>query len=51
MSFLLSLVSSLQQNWRRGQNRFCLEARRVEGRGNERGGREMVQTMYAHTNK
>jgi hypothetical protein len=26
MSFLLSLMFSLQQNWRRkGQNRFCLE--------------------------
>jgi hypothetical protein len=21
-------MSSLQQNWRKGQNRFCLEARR-----------------------
>jgi hypothetical protein len=31
MSFLLLLMSSLQQNWRRGQNRFCLEAREVEG--------------------
>jgi hypothetical protein len=29
MSFLLSLVLSLQQNWRRGQNRFCLEVRSV----------------------
>jgi hypothetical protein len=27
MSFLLLLMSSLQKNWRRGQNRFCLEAR------------------------
>jgi hypothetical protein len=28
MSFLLSLMFSLQQNWRtRGQNRFCLESR------------------------
>jgi hypothetical protein len=34
---------SLQQNWRRGQNRFCLEARGEEG--------EMAQTMYAHMNK
>jgi hypothetical protein len=25
----LTLVFSLQQNWRRGQNRFCLEAREV----------------------
>jgi hypothetical protein len=29
LSFLLSLMFSLQQNWRRGQNRFCLEAREV----------------------
>jgi hypothetical protein len=32
MSFLLLLMSFLQQNWRRGQNRFCLEVRRVGGR-------------------
>jgi hypothetical protein len=54
MSFLLLLMSSLQQNWRRGQNRFCLEAREVGvregcGRGWEAGG-EMPQTMYAHIN-
>jgi hypothetical protein len=45
-------MSSLQQNWRRGQNRFCLEARRVgedEGVGGQGGG--MTQTMYAHMNK
>jgi hypothetical protein len=41
-------MSSLQQDWRRGQNRFCLEARGV-GEG-EKGG-EMSQTMYAHMNK
>jgi hypothetical protein len=35
MSFLLLLVFSLQQNWRRGQNRFCLEA---TGVGEERKG-------------
>jgi hypothetical protein len=29
ISFLLLLMSSLQQNWRREQNRFCLEAREV----------------------
>jgi hypothetical protein len=45
-------MSSLQQNWRKGQNRFCLEA---EGDGEERervgtGGRN-GQTMYAHMNK
>jgi hypothetical protein len=45
-------MSSLQQNWRRGQNRFCLEAR---GLGEQEGGGaqvgEMTQTMYAHKNK
>jgi hypothetical protein len=52
MSFLLLLMSSLQQNWRKGQNRFCLEARGQRGRGREHGtGGEMVQTMYAHMNK
>jgi hypothetical protein len=46
MSFLLLLVPSLQQYWRRGQNRFCLEARRWGGKGGggEQGG-EMTQTM------
>jgi hypothetical protein len=35
-------MSSLQQNWRRGPSRFCLEARWVEGGGGEwgSGGRE-----------
>jgi hypothetical protein len=53
MSFLLSLMSSLQQNWRRGKNRFCLEARVVAGGREEPEGRggEMAQTMYAHMNK
>jgi hypothetical protein len=32
----LLLMSTLQQNWRKGENRFCLEARRVEGRGKGR---------------
>jgi hypothetical protein len=32
MSFLLSLMFSPQQNWRRGQNRFCLEVKGVKGR-------------------
>jgi hypothetical protein len=31
---------SLQQNWRRGQIRFCLEARGVGRRGREQGDRE-----------
>jgi hypothetical protein len=28
-------MSSLQQNWRKGQDRFCLELRRVGRRGKE----------------
>jgi hypothetical protein len=45
LSFLLLLMSSLQQNWRRGQNRFCLE---VKGRWGGEGGveGEMAQCMY-----
>jgi hypothetical protein len=31
MLALLSLIFSLQQNWRRGQNRFCLKVRGVAG--------------------
>jgi hypothetical protein len=43
-------MSTLQENWRKGQNRFCLEVRRVGGRG--RGWEEeMAQTIYAHMNK
>jgi hypothetical protein len=39
-------MSSLQQNWRKGQNRFCLEARREEGEGGDgRKQGEMAQTM------
>jgi hypothetical protein len=49
LSFLLLLMSSLQQNWRRGQKRFCLEARRVAGEragtGN-RGKKWPKQCMY-----
>jgi hypothetical protein len=43
---------SLQQNWRRGQDRFCLEVRGLvgEGRDWEQGG-QMTQTMYAYMNK
>jgi hypothetical protein len=45
-------MSSLQQNWRRWQNRFCLEAKRVGGKGEDRRhGGEMAQTMYAHIKK
>jgi hypothetical protein len=51
MSFLLLLISTLQRNWRKAQNRFCLEGRgRGERVGVEQEG-EMTQTMYAHVNK
>jgi hypothetical protein len=42
---------SSKQNWRKGQNRSCLEARGV-GRGGGGGGQEgeMTQMMYAHMN-
>jgi hypothetical protein len=30
VSFLLLLISTLQWNWRKVQNRFCLEVRGVE---------------------
>jgi hypothetical protein len=50
MSSLLSLLFSLQQNWRSRQNRFFLEARGVGRREREQGG-EMAQTMYTHMNK
>jgi hypothetical protein len=35
MFFLLLLISTPQHNWRKAQNRFCLEASRgeEEGRG------------------
>jgi hypothetical protein len=46
------LMSTLQQNWREGQNRFCLE---IRGWGGERGsgeqGGKIAPTMYAHMNK
>jgi hypothetical protein len=48
-------MSSLQQNWRKWQNRFCLEVRGSEGKGRERGrrsgGEKVAQTMYVHMNK
>jgi hypothetical protein len=50
LSFLLLLMSTLQKNWRKGKNRFCLKARGVKGRGEGMGG-TIVQTMYAHMNK
>jgi hypothetical protein len=52
MSFSLSLMFSLQQNWRRGKKGFCLEVRGVGGEGRCRGqGGELTQTMYAYMNK
>jgi hypothetical protein len=44
-------MSSLQQNWRRGENRFCLEARGWGLRERVGVGGEKAQTMYAHMNK
>jgi hypothetical protein len=41
MSFLLLLISIFQQNWRKAQNRFFLEARGEGGEGGgQRGRRE-----------
>jgi hypothetical protein len=42
--YLIIAMSSLQQNCRRGQNRFCQEM------GSGQGG-EMAQTIYPHMNK
>jgi hypothetical protein len=43
LSFLFSLMFSLQQNWRtRGQNRFYLEGE---------GGGEVAQAMHTHVSK
>jgi hypothetical protein len=51
LSFSLLLMSSLQQNWRKGQNRYCLEVRGA-GRGRGWGARgRNSPTMYAHMNK
>jgi hypothetical protein len=45
-------MSTLQQNWRKRQNRFCLEERGVRERGREPGEEgEMAQAMHAHMNK
>jgi hypothetical protein len=56
MCFLLLLTSSLQQNWRKGQNKFCLEASGAGRKGGSSGGgwgqgEEMTQTMCAHMNE
>jgi hypothetical protein len=50
VSLLLLLMSSLQQNWKKGQNRFYLEACGVEGESRGQGV-EMAQTIYVHMNK
>jgi hypothetical protein len=39
MSFLLLLMSTLQKNWRKGQNMFSLEARGGGGQREEAGGK------------
>jgi hypothetical protein len=45
-------MSSLEQNWKKGKNRFCLKAKGVGERGRGWGERgEMTQTMYVHMNK
>jgi hypothetical protein len=47
-------MSSLQQNWRKGQNRFCLEATGRGGRrsrGREAGGRNGPNNEYINQNK
>jgi hypothetical protein len=41
---------SLQQNWRRGQNRFCPEVG-VESLGGLGGRSKVAQTMYKHVSK
>jgi hypothetical protein len=43
-------MSSLQQDCRKGKNRFCMEVRRV-GRRRRGWGAEITQIMYAHINK
>jgi hypothetical protein len=40
---------SLQQNWRKGPNRFCLEARGAWGRKRWHGRRD--DPLYTHMNK
>jgi hypothetical protein len=40
-------MSTLQQNWRKGLNRFWLEVREVEREGQVAGGGRNGPTMYA----
>jgi hypothetical protein len=44
------LMSSRQQNWRKGQNRFCLEVRGVggEGEGGEEGERNGLNNVCTY---
>jgi hypothetical protein len=45
-------MSSLQQNWRKGQNRFCLEAGRGESEGvGARGEKWLKQCMHMWINE
>jgi hypothetical protein len=46
-------MSTLQQNWRKGQNRFCLEVRREVERGRGAGGRNDPNNVctYKYMNK
>jgi hypothetical protein len=47
MFFLLLLISTLQWNWRKAQNRFCLEARGEGERvGMGTGGRNVPNNVY-----
>jgi hypothetical protein len=40
MSFLILLISTLQWNWKKAQNRFCLEGKGLGGEGGSGGRRE-----------
>jgi hypothetical protein len=55
MSFLLLLISALQWNWRKVQNRFCLEVRGERGKGWRCGAGGINdpnnECTYAHVNK
>jgi hypothetical protein len=42
------LISSLQQNWRKGQNRFCLEVRGGRGEREEAGRRKGPNNVYTY---
>jgi hypothetical protein len=50
---ILSLMFSLQQNLRRGQNRFCLEVRGIRGEDVDwvSRGRDRPNNVYTHINK